>query len=379
MKPDWMTVTPTPGELLGWLRSVGWRRTGNNARWAQMTREVDGQQITLDVPLLGQARDYAGSAAVLIADVAEMEGRAPQAVLLDVRSVSLDVVRLALIGASTEAGRLSVAACVDTIRGARDLLLAAASSALGARAAYLGRRHASAMSFLGEAKLVRVEQGSFVLCIEVPVPPQLQDEPLDESAPEPEYARRVTRRLAEGMAGVEAALRESELTDSLDPFVSRATQGVSANLCEALALMLDASQVERIEASVGFAARRPVAVETPRRGVVARTHLPLLREAARGLRGKVAETDVVVSGPVVKLASGDPVQGGRVVLQAEVDERLRFVQMDLGTGDYAVAVEAHKQCQFVEVTGALRRRGNVWLLEPAGPLRGVAVPEGDPD
>lgn len=361
---------PTPAEILGWLRSLGAVETDRSARWTTIRWEVDGQPVVLDVPLLVGARDYAQAVQTLIADISEVQRRNPQAVLADVRSACLDVIRLTLRGPGMENGSLGVGAGVGTLQGARDLLLAAACSAIEPRSAYLGRKPVQALDFLELAKFARVERGSVVLCIEVPVPPLLQGAVphTDAEMPEPELARRVTRQLVTGMVALQDALPDCSAADSIEPAVSRVTTGVSANLCDAIMRMLEAARAEELGMSVGFASRRQVPVSLPRKATFRASDMAMLREVARGLQARNEAQFVTVLGPVVRLHSLSPATGGSATLQVDLEGRVRLVRLDLDAKNYNVALEAHKAFQFVAVQGILHTQPSGLTLTPTGPL-----------
>ena len=97
---------------------------------------------------------------------------------------------------------------------------------------------------------------------------------------------------------------------------------------------------------------------------------PILREAAARLREKATYPDTEVVGPVVKLNSIDPAQGGDAVLQTEIDGRLRSVKIVLDPATYTQAIEAHQKRQWIRCTGELVREGSSMALRNA---RDVAV------
>lgn len=137
------------------------------------------------------------------------------------------------------------------------------------------------MSLLQRARFGQTELGSFVLTIECDVPPRLQP-PLfaDDGDPDAPLERRTSIRLAQALEGTEAASRESAASGHIDPFRSRARVGVNANLCEAMAEMIECTAAEAIRASFSFALRRPLATRVPRSVVFTSDLSPLLREAA---------------------------------------------------------------------------------------------------
>lgn len=358
---------PSPADMLGWLRSSGWKEVESNGRWTTLRKETSDDEAVVDVPLVSEARDYAQAAAHLIEDIAHIEQRKPSSVLADIRAASLDVIRLALRGSALDGGGLPLRASVGTLQGARDLLLAAACSAADPRPAYLGRKSESAMGFLDVARWSRVEEGSVVLCLEVPVAPLLQGSLFESDEPETDPGRKVTRQLVSGMSALQAALPACSATDSIEPALEQVEQGLSANLCAATAKLIEESKAQELGLAVGFAPRRPAPRALVRRVAFRSNDLPILREIARGLQSRTEERDTEVVGPVVGLQRGtEPGARGTVTLQVEWEGRARLVQIEVEAADYAAALEAHRRFQFLRARGILRSLSSGLKLELSG-------------
>jgi hypothetical protein len=365
---------PSPAALIGWLRGAGWTERERNARWASLGRAINGEDVIVDVPLLSGARDYPRAAFGLLQDLAEIEQRDVEEIRADLRGASVDTVRLRLRGHGLDLGSLPLASSVDTLQAARHLCLAAACSAVDPRPAYLGRKPEKAMAFLESARWARVERGSLVLCLEVPVPPRLQSHLFDEQVEEPEFSRLVTTRLATGTAALARCLPDCMEQGSLGPVEGVIGEGVSANLCDATADLLRASRAESLELAVSFAVLRPPLRPVPRAATFLNSDLRLLQEIARGLHTQAADLDIEIVGPVVRLYRGHEAPAGQVTLQAAIEGRPRLVRIDVDGPSYEVALHAHRDYAFVRAAGTLRARASGGFdLTPTRPLSRAEV------
>jgi hypothetical protein len=308
---------------------------------------------------------------MLMEDLARLGARGPAEVLRDVKATATDVVRLGIDSPLTRDGRIPVEAGRRVYEAARNLLLASACSVLDPRPVYASRKPEEAMDVLRNARFGQTEVGSFVLSIECSVPPRLSPsaEP-DEDDPGAPLERRTCMMLAQALASAETASRESAASNKLEPFRDRVDEGVSANLCEAVAELFAAAEADRLRAAFSFASRRPVRQAITRNVVFSADRVELLREAARELRLTSVLPAIEAEGPVVRLSSPLATYGGDIVMQAVIEGRSRTLRVHLEADDYQKAVTAHRDGALLRCTGDLAREGRSWVLRNP---RGLAI------
>jgi hypothetical protein len=367
---------PAPSEVAAYLLQQGWTLHTSNAQWATYQKTLAGRVVTLEVPQQAAAIDYPRAFGILLDDLTHIEDRSASALVRDLKASAVDIVRLAIDSAVTRDGRVPVEAGRRIYEASRDLLLAAACSVIDPRPVFSKRKPDEAMKLLDRARFGQTEVGSFILTMECSIAPRLQQPLLpDDGDPDAPLERKTSTRLAQALREAEAAARESSASGKIDPFAARTKVGVSANLCDAVAEMIEATAADTVAASFSFAVRRPLAVEVPRQVVFSCDTAPILREAAARLRDEATypETDVV--GPVVKLDSLDPTKGGEAVVKASVDGRFRSVRVALDAGTYVEAIEAHKERLFVRCVGELAREGRSLVLRNARDFGHLTDPE----
>ena len=182
--------------------------------------------------------------------------------------------------------------------------------------------------------------------------------------------RRVTRRLVDAL---EASRSAAELALSGDPgaFERAVATGVSANLCEAVANLID--QSDGIDVSVTWARTRP-RQEAHRTVTFSGNDAEILKEAARTFRLRQPKPDVTLFGTVHKLKRDQDEVEGSVTLKALIDDKPQSVTAVLDQANYAIAVAAHGNKTPVIVKGDLERAKHRWQLTNASVLQ---VPTGD--
>lgn len=156
------------------------------------------------------------------------------------------------------------------------------------------------------------------------------------------------------------------MTEGLDCFTGGIDKGISANLCEALVGLGGGGQ-HPFEIALEPAASRPILTAfAPVR--FRRDHLPVLQQAAEDLRARTPESDVVVTGNVVRLHR-EPDSAGEITVVGRIDDQdaLRRVWMELPASAYDIAMRAHERMCPVSVRGILIRRGTrLFLARPTG-------------
>jgi hypothetical protein len=157
-----------------------------------------------------------------------------------------------------------------------------------------------AMKLLDRARFGQTEVGSFVITIECSVAPTLQASLLDDDVDAP-MERKAIARLAIGLVATQTAMVESLTSGGIAAFEKRTREGVSANLCDAIAEMLEATNAESVKTSFAFAANRPVKKSFPQSVTFTADSAGTLREAATQMRATTSYLGIELLGPVFKL------------------------------------------------------------------------------
>jgi len=358
-----------PAGIVAYLQASGWRQTGSYGRALIWTRTVDGAEAEVLVPSSADLRDYPARLAELVNTLSTVEGRLMADVAQDLRSPTLDVqyIRTMPDGPS---GSIPLHEGYLALKGVHDLFLAAATSAVStARPTVLpSQKPQQARGFLDQVRLGQTSRGSYVLRVETPLPEFL----------EPVSSREVLLHLYQAASAAhEAAARSSSSRNGdLTPFVERVGDGVSANLCEALA-DIGGQRRSAFEIRFAWAPASPVGLDTP----AVRFDKPsitALRAGAKYLREfPVTETATVV-GRVVDLHRTPTDRLGRVqvegVVEAGGQRHEDRVTMRLAAQDYDLALSAHGRKHPLRVTGQMRHTGRHFEISRVSSVEIVPPP-----
>jgi hypothetical protein len=256
-----------------------------------------------------------------------------------------------------------IEAGMGIILQAHNMLLSAACAAKEPRATYRAGKIKEASNYMDRVRLGQTEHGSFIVALLAPVPPTLELEAQKELWPvlsaEP-FERIVTRRLADGLGAAHLAAEQAVRRDGLNSFKQAVSRGVSANLCEALAGLIDFG--EGLEVSVTWARTRP-APEARRTVEFSRTEAEVYREAARLFHFEEPRSDERLQGYIISADRDVIKEQGVVTLKTFLDGQPTSTKTRLPPAMYSTALEVHNSKAAISITGDLVRKGQRWWLD----------------
>ncbi len=359
----------SPAALSAYARAAGWSRRETYRDRSHVYRGGDLPDIIL--PNTKELADYASVVSGLIETFAESAEQDRMTVYRDLVTADRDAVRVRAVDLDERDrdGSLPIGAGADLVCAARDLVLAAACALDNPRPIYRMGANREAADYLRRVRLGQTEQGSFVVTLLSPVvPPPIRTtpdskrRPPDVEASEEPIARRVTARLAGALAAARRATDDAGCGEQR-AFSSAVRDGVSANLCDALATLTET--LSRVDIGVVWARTYP-RNEIGRAVRFAAHDAPILREAGRAFRSREPRPGVTLVGLVQRLERDDTAADGMVTLRTSLDGRNQSVGALLRQSDYHRAIQAHRKKAPLVVRGDLERAGRRWrLLDPS--------------
>ena len=351
----------SPAALMAYARGEGWSRTEAYGDYGDVYTGDQKPEIIL--PRTDHLADYAAVVSRLIGIFSEVNECDELSTYRDLVGANHDVVRVRVIGADDN-GSVPLDAGVELVLQARDMLLAAACATKNPQPVYRAGANREASEYMKHVRLGQTEHGSFVVTLMAPVPlafqPMLsetwasfEDDPME---------RQVTRRLVGALRASKKAVELAHSGDGTSAFEQAVSSGVSANLCEAVAKLIE--QAKSLEIIVSWARTRPTP-EALRKITFSDSDGSVLAEAARAFRAKQPRQGVTLFGSVHKLKREQYEIDGQVTLKAEVDGKMQSVNAILDQHNYSVAISAHDARNPVVVTGDLERAGQRWKLTNA--------------
>ena len=348
----------TPAALSAYARAAGWRAQEQYRVHSDVY--VGEGRPELIIPRTVRLGDYASVVAALVQTFAHIEKRDELTVYRDLVTADRDVVRLR--AAESDDGSVTLNDGANLVGGAWDLLLSVACSLGSPRPFYRAGANREATDLLKRVRLGQTDQGSFVVTLLTPAVPRPIPALLpDQDDPNAPTERRLTRRLVDALCAVRGAVERTAAGDE-GAFGESVGQGVSANLCDALARLIE--PFPTLDVSVSWARTRPMA-ESVTVVPFAWADTAVLQEAARSFRDRAPRPDMRLAGFVRHLTREQSEIDGTIRLAVDVDGHQQSVMALLDREDYELAVQAHRDRSVVVLAGDLDRIGQRWrLLNP---------------
>ncbi len=352
-----------PGDVQLYLTGRGWRAEAHGTSpKAIVFRSQSYPQAELLLPANREVRDFVLRMADVVVGLAAIEGRSAWAILNDLSGPPGDVMRLRVLAPDSTLGNLPLDRGIQLLRAGRDLLLAAACSAIHPHTFHsqkVRREQKEVDEFLKSCRLGQTERGSFIATIITPVPPEFQDpanasDDGDKAAVQP-YPRRVMIRLMSALGFVSEAIE----TGKPGKILAGVEHGISANLCEALKAMKPTGDQSRLDISVSWAPIRGSVPDTvPGSVSFPQDSFSFIEEAGRQLRVRALARPARYEGSLVttEWVHRPFTRGrvGRIVMATQVAGEAAKVKVDLDPKDFRRACSALPSGKRVAVTGVIR-------------------------
>ena len=347
----------SPAALSAYARAAGWSRTGETYGEHSDVYDARGRPELL-VPRTDRLGDYASVVYRLIEIFADAAETDQLSLYRDLVTADRDVIRVR--AAESDDGAVALSDGLDLLRGAHDMMLAAACSLHSPRPLYRAGSNREASEFVRRIRLGQTEHGSFAVTLLTPVvPPPMQPTLAGAERPEDDpIERRMTRRIVGALSAARTAT-ERTVSGVGESFFEAVEHGVSANLCDALATLVEPFPTLDVGVTWARTLPRSTAREVVR---FARADAPILREAARSFRNLEPRPDVRLVGAVQKLKRDDAETDGMIALRTSIDGRNQSVRVVLPQSDYERAIRAHQAKSLICVDGDLDRIGQRWRL-----------------
>lgn len=361
-----------PLEVAAYLRASGWTHQESKADVAFWLKGAGKDVIEAAVPLETRRRDFALRMGELLQTLAIAEGRSQAEIYSDLLTTYADVIRIRFDDPELADGTLPIEAHAQISQRTRDLLLAAACSALQRRAVWHARKPAQAVEQVRRLRIGQSERGSYTITVISRVGPELHPRQNGSAfATEPPFERQMTQTLATSLATLDRASEKAALSQSFDSIDESVAAGVSANLCDAVAgLWGDDDWNRRLEFSFSWSPARPVESSVPSQVTFTADRMPVIREASRLLKERSPVEEFELEGAVVKLERSEGEPTGKVTVIGPVASRPHRVVLELAEPYYSLAIQAHRENLPFHCVGTLVKEGRGYVLRDA---RDIAV------
>ena len=358
----------SPGLVTRYLRTRGWDLTRLQNGMNMLSKDEGDFEIFLSQGREG--RNHKEEVYFALRTISDYYGKDISEVCRSVSSHLSDRISSRIPDEYVRNDSIEFKVAATYISGMKTLLSSSATTEITDNRSFR-RTLKEAIQYSETCRFAHTFRGSFGFVIESPV--GVNDTPpldgFDEDVP---LERRVVERLVHGFSSIE----EASIFE--DPsLITGKTSGLSANMCDALADLLEDMDVSNIKFEVDFSSewRRKETLEQGRFFQFAQSDVEIIREGARALKIDEVPQKEAIFGKVRRVGTdGNPSDllddGARREIEINWisdDDKLIHIKILVSPEDYLKALDAHKNSKVIAVTGLLSATGKTrWLTEHGG-------------
>jgi hypothetical protein len=355
-----------PNDFAAYLRAHNWvldeRNEDRESFWTSGSGSSENELI---LPLRTDFRDYALRVSEAL-ETLEMAERRPRDVILEeIVTAIFDVVSVRVDNPNSRDGSLRLDDGVQLFENARKMVTSAARSTYEKRAQFIANMPDQVSEYLRRVRVGQTDRGSYIVNILSPVVSESDEEQLFSTEPyeqEDSSDRRVMQTLAEGLEATHSAVKDNVHDPYYKKFEEAVQMGVSANLCEAIAMIGQSGGNTGVEVDLRWALVRPPQESANRKVYFSAVAIPIIEEAGRQLRSTPSR-EQLLRGYVIKLAREKGLgEAGSITIATVIEDKLRKVGVDLNAAPYQRAVRAHEEDQPIALFGKVERRGKSFFF-----------------
>jgi hypothetical protein len=342
----------SPHAVRTYLTNAGWRPHEAVRQSALWTLTDGSDEFEVMLPTDPQLRDFPLRMFDLLRTLAVVEDRPVSTVITDLINTSSDTITVRLLPDGPP-GTIPLFNGADALQGVRELVMAATYATTLPRPLLVqGRRPTAVRDFARRVRLGTPQAGSWVIAAELALPETDLGPSADGGRP---FARQVSLQMHQGVRATLTAAGEALRGSPVEPFLRRADEGVSANLCDALA---DLGRDDTpFEVRFAWAQRLPARVGTGRFRFD-RQVIRVIRYAGEAMRNSLPDGPIELTGMVTRLSRAGTELATAVinaVVRSRYGEAEQKVTVRLLPGPHETAIEAYRTRQFLHVVGEARQ------------------------
>jgi hypothetical protein len=343
-------------DVEAYARAVGWTKYKDRKGEVSILRKP-GYEGEILLPLKSEFRDYFDVMYQSISALAAVQSLKPFELISELLLGPTDILRFGVKSGSTQYGSIVLQQGIDLFEGARKALLASACSVIKPQLLHPKLNRAPAENFVNRCRIGQTQPGSFLVSFICPVGKDTSQDvglELHISKDQVTFGRRVTSSLLGAVVNLVEAVEKDEF-GTLDDFAM--SHNITANLCEALALMQPDDDQSAIVIKPEWSLGLPMPTINVGPVVIRKKQFPVIEQVGLELRRwKWKPVPKYFVGLVDELR-GFPNQldemEGDIIVTFQYEDELLKARIYLNPTDYTVACDAHRDQRFIYVEGEL--------------------------
>ncbi len=332
--------------LIAYLKNRGWMQMDTDPDIAILRKVFIDQEEEIVLPIDRRFSDYRKRVLEAIHFLAKHECRSEEDIIDDLIPPKWDVLRIKIKGDRIGDGWISYLDKGSIEEGVRKLLFASARSVIDPKPYFKRLYSISAEQWMKKCRAGTAQSGSYILTVQLP----LTEESDSVGLP---FSRRVTEYLMSSLGQL------VELSEHPDTASGKAESHLNANLCLGLAEMKPDENPIQFDFEMKWSSEIPVNKNIPAKVEIRDHHFPSIMRIGQKLKPQTEINQDNFVGKVLTLNGEADEQGnmqGEATLVLFIDEQQTKAKVYFGSAYYSIACDAHKQNQYVRISGILSEK-----------------------
>lgn len=319
---------------------------------------IENKYLEILIPSQRDLADYSQAVISALRAISLYEKRSVDEIIPQVL-VFGDLLKFHIATESTKDGNIPIGEGLTLYDDIRDILIFSASAELFPGKRIFPRRLKAAVDFAESSLIAPSNYGSYIANILCPLPrKESHGVVIDEYPPLP---RRAVVRILRGLKDVSEAVYK----ESTDPIINNYQKGLNANMCEALAGIIESAKGNDLNISTNLAPPWPKPEDIPTEVTLNSSSKEYLEAAAEIFDEQIAKGKCSLIGMALNLTRNPKEEEKERVIRlvTQIEGRgTTSVIIPLDEASYRNAVDAHKDLKLIRVNGDLEKIGRRWYL-----------------
>ncbi len=332
--------------LIDYLRHRGWTLMESEPDIAVLRKFFDDHEEEIILPRDRTYVDYRHRIMEAIQFLAKYEHSSINSIVNELLLSKWDILRIRISGDRIGTGYISYLDKGIIEEGVRKVLLASARYVLDPKGYFKRLYSTSVEQWMKSCRAGTAESGSYILTVQMP----LQEDLDNFKVP---FSRKVTEYLMTSLSHLVELSKQPDLLDE------KAELNLNANLCLGLAEMKPDEAPIHFDFEMNWSSEIPVRGDIPDKIEIHDHYLSSIMNIGQKLIPQSKENQDVFIGKVLTLHGEADEHGkmqGEATLVLFMDEQQTKAKVFFGSNFYSLVCDAHKQNQFVRISGVLSEK-----------------------
>jgi hypothetical protein len=370
-----------PLEVASYLRTQGWQQKSQMKDIASIwVLEVSqGENVEILLPLKPDFRDFPARMSEVLQTIEIVEQRSQTEILNNLKTPLAEIIQISVNHSEIINGSIPISQGVQLFESAKKLMWSAASSAVQPRPYFRGGSFSEVTEYMQKLRLGHTKEGSYVLTIISPLQ-------VDNYQSSDCFERKVTKTLFQALNIISLAPERniSQRENVLDEAIE---EGVSANLCDALALMINSANEPNLKFNLTASKTLESLFKFPREIKLNQQCLPAITEVKNKLKSyestwgknkKYIQPDsstlhlvspqqnlhptITITGLVIKLEWFGGDEKAKVSVLTVIEQKEKEIIIEVTRQEYLIAFQANLEQRPITCNGKFFEENELLIL-----------------